>query len=923
MAKPKKKSGAKKTASKRKRPARKKGSATKKPVAKKKSASKKPAAKPPAKRKTKTPAKTKPKTPARSKKKPSAKSKSKAPAKGKTKSLAKAKVKTPAKAAKKPLAKKKVRPRKKPVQAKAHIPIAEREVKRAAVLGSGVMGSAIAALLAGCDIPTLMLDILPPDLRHEERDSRVARNRVAQSSKDALLKTRPSPLYSKHDLGLIEVGNFEDDLPRLDECDWIIEVVKEDLEIKKEVLTQVSRHRKPDAVVTTNTSGIPVHSMAAGLGPEFNEHFFGAHFFNPPRYLKLLEFIPGPETTRRVMDEMALLAENVLGKGVVYAKDTPNFIANRIMTFSCQYILHELTKTGLSIEDVDTLTGEHIGRAKSATFRTLDLVGLDTYVHVINNVYQGCPADEHRDMFTPPDWVAAMLTKGLLGEKSGSGFYKKTDERDETGKRVILSLEPATLEYTPQQKSRFDCIAAARNANDLEEKVRIMHTGDDEGSRFLWRVFAQTAVYAANRLGEIADDIVSIDNALKWGFAWDIGIFETWDALGFDYVCERLEKDGFKLPPIAKALRKTKGESFYLHIKGRRHYFDLKTKGYKEEPRNEREFRIAEAKQEHNVVQENEACSLLDLGDGIVCAEFHTKMNAIDAAMLEMLQRGVDLVNERRFDGMILANQGKHFSAGANLFLILGEIMQGNWEGVESAVKQFQDVNMAMRFCRGPVVAAPHHYTFGGGIEMTQHCARAVIAAETYGGLVEAGVGVIPAGGGTKEMLRRALAYVPDNVPEGDPFPYVRRAFETIGMAKVSTSGRELIELGYVSESGPVCVNFAHQVQRAKDVCRGLVLSGYRPPRPTRLLVLGEGARAAFRSGVYQLMCAGYASDHDAVIAEHLAHILTGGEHAAGSQVSEQDILDLERESFCSLCGTEKTQARIQHMLETGKPLRN
>jgi 3-hydroxyacyl-CoA dehydrogenase len=583
----------------------------------------------------------------------------------------------------------------------------------------------------------------------------------------------------------------------------------------------------------------------------------------------------------------------------------------------------EFPKRGLAVEDVDALTGPNIGHARSATFRTLDLVGLDTYIHVIGNVYNGCPDDEQRDLFQPTDWVKRMADRNLLGEKTGAGFFKRTDERDEKGKRIILSIDLDTMEYTPQQKSRFDCIGVARGVDSIEEKVKAMHTGEDEGSKFVWDLFANTAVYAANRIPEIADDIVNIDNAVKWGFAWEIAIFETWDALGFQYVCDRMKEDGLQLPAIAQAMLETGADSFYKTENGKRMYFDIASKSYKPIPQNPNAFYIADVKAMGGVVKENEGCSLVDLGDGILCAEFHTKMNAIDNTLLELLGEGVRMVNDGEFDGMVVANQGEHFSAGANLFLILGEIAQENWAGVEMAVDIFQKTNMAMRFCKGPVVAAPHHYTFGGGVEMSQHAARAVIAGETYAGLVEAGVGVIPAGGGTKEMLRRALAYCPDNVPEVDPFPYVRRAFEAIGMAKVGTSGAEMIELGYLSENDIVCVNFDHQVKRAKDVCRGLVVAGYQPPLPATLIALGASAKAAFKSGVYQMQCSGWASEHDALIGSHIANILTGGNRLPGTKMSEQDVLDLEKEAFCSLCGTEKTQERIRHMLTTGKPLRN
>ena len=798
-----------------------------------------------------------------------------------------------------------------------------RSIRKAAVLGSGIMGSGIAAHLANCGVPCLMLDRVPPNLAETERNNPDKRNSLASAGKTALLKAKPAPLYRKADVELIEVGNFEDDLGRIAECDWIIEAVREDLEIKRAILREAARHRRPDAIVSTNTSGVPLRQLAEGMDEDMRRHFLGTHFFNPPRYLKLVEIIPGPETLVGVVRDMAAFAENVLGKGVVYAKDTPNFIANRILTFYCQYILTEFTRDGLTVEEVDALTGPAVGHAASATFRTLDLVGLDTYVQVLDNVYRNCPDDEQHEIFRPPPWMQRMMQNGWLGEKTGMGFYKRTGERDEHGRSVIWSLNVNTLEFAPQQKRPFECLARAQEAASLEEKVRLMHSGDDAGSRFAWKVFAHTAAYAGRRIPEIADDIVSIDNALKWGFAWAAGIFETWDILGVRYVCERMEAEGIEPPPIARVLLESGTDSFYRVEEGRPLYFDLVSKSYQGVPQNPKVLRLAQLKQSRAAVAENASCSLVDLGDRILCAEFHSKMNTIDRDVLAMMRQGVDCVNEGRFDGLVIGNQGEHFSAGANLMWILGEILQENWRGLENAVRAFQQLNMALRFCRGPVVAAPHHYAFGGAIEMSQHAARVVIAAETYGGLVEAGVGVIPGGGGTKEMLRRALAYVPDTVPEPDPFSYVRRAFESIGMAKVSTSGPELIDLGYLDESDVVCVNLDQQLRQAKNVCLGMVIAEYAPPRPARLYALGEPAAAVFRSAVYQYRLGGYATEHDALIAEHLAWVLTGGDRTPGTPMSEQDVLDLECEAFCALCRTEKTKARMQHMLQTGKPLRN
>jgi 3-hydroxyacyl-CoA dehydrogenase len=798
-----------------------------------------------------------------------------------------------------------------------------RQIERAAVLGSGVMGGAIAAHLANCGISSIMLDIVPPNLSGTEKSDPAKRNSIAQASKQALLKAKPSPVYLASNVAKIEIGNFDDDMARIAECDWIIEVVKEDLEIKKKIFSQVANHRTPGSVVSSNTSGISIRAMAEVMDQEMGKHFLGTHFFNPPRYLKLVEIIPGPDTLPEVIAFMAQFLENRLGKGVVYAKDTPNFIANRILTFGSQFILHEMAKDGLTVEEVDALTGPAVGHASSATFRTFDLVGLDTYVHVVGNVRANAPDDERRDVLAMPEFVTKMVEKGYIGAKVGRGFYQKTEQRDEKGKPVIKGLDIATLEYRDPVKPRFESVGAARQLETLEEKIKVMHTGEDKGSQFVWKLFAHTAIYAANRIPEVSDDIVNIDNAVKWGFAWEIGIFEAWDVLGFEYVVERMRAEGFELPPIAKAIEETGNSAFYRTQNGGRQYFDLQTKSYQDVPLNPRVLHLKGLKDQKRVVKENGSCTLIDLGDDILCAEFHTKMNTIDTEMGLMLAEAVRMLNEDEFAGMVIGNQGDHFCAGANIFVVLGEAMQENWAAVEQAVNDFQQVNMAIRFCRRPIVAAPHHYTFGGGVEICQHTARCVIAGETYGGLVEVGVGLIPGGGGCKEMLRRAQAYIPDNVIGADHLPYVRRAFENIAMAKVSTSGPEMVELGYLSKHDIISSSLDQQIKRAKDVCLALNLAGYEPPPPAQLVALGANAQAAIRVAIYGMQQGGFASEHDALISTKIGYILTGGNRREGATMTEQDVLDLEREVFVSLCGMEKTQQRIQHMLTTGKPLRN
>lgn len=798
-----------------------------------------------------------------------------------------------------------------------------RDISRVAVLGSGVMGSAIAAHLANCGIPSLMLDMVPRDLSEEDKKDPAKRNGLATMHKANLLKHKPSPIYRKSYMDRIEVGNFDDHMDQIGECDWIIEVVVERLDIKKKIFEQVKQHRRPGTILSTNTSGIPIKSMAEVMDEEMRQHFLGTHFFNPPRYLKLVEVIPSPDTKPEIVEFMSKFLEDRLGKGVVHAKDTPNFIANRILTFGSQYIMHHIKDAGLTVEEVDAVTGPAVGHASSATFRTADLVGLDTMLNVVSNVRDHCPDDERIDLMEEPEFLKKMVDKGMLGQKSGGGFYKATKERDEKGRRIILGLDLDTLEYREPVKAKFDSTGAARKAESLEEKVKIMHTSEDKGSQFAWDVFANTAVYAANRIPEIADDIVNIDNAVKWGFAWEIGIFETWDVLGFGYVCERMEKDGLELPPIAKAIQEAGADRFYKFENGQDVYFDAASKSYKPVPQNPNVIGLPTLKKEDRVVKKNDSATLIDLGDGIVCCEFHTKMNSIDDGMGEMLRDMVELLNEGQFEGGVIGNQAEHFCAGANVFVILGEAMQGNWDKIAAAVDGLQQVLMGVRFCRRPIVTAPHHYTLGGGCEIAQAGAKAVIAGETYGGLVEVGVGLVPGGGGCKELLRRAHQFVPENVDDVELFPFVQRAFQNIALAQVSTSGPEMVEHGYLDATDIICPNFDQQIKRAKDVCLGLITMGYQAPLPATLTALGEPARAKFRVALYGFQQGGYASEHDALIAEKIAHILTGGDRRPGTKMTEQDVLDLEREAFVSLVGTEKTQQRIQHMLQTGKPLRN
>ncbi len=798
--------------------------------------------------------------------------------------------------------------------------VKKREIKRVAVIGSGIMGTGIAAHLANCGIPSLVLKVTPID--PSERGH--GKGGFGAAKKAALLKTKPSPIYDRSVVDQIDFGSIEEDAREIESCDWICETVKEDLSAKNKVFQAVAKHRSPGSIVSTNTSGIALSEMAKGMDTEMREHFLGTHFFNPPRYLRLVELVPGPNTRTDVLATMVDFGENVMGKRVIHAKDTPNFVANRAMAFLFQYMIHEMTRLGFRIEEIDALTGTLIGHAASATFRTADLVGLDTVTHAVSNVYSNCPNDEQRRLFVPPEWLRKMLEKGRYGEKSGCGFYKKTSEKDANDRSIVLALDPETLEYRTQIHPQFECIEAAKRVESVEDQVRIMHMGTDRGSKFVWDAFAHLAAYVGNRIPEITGDIVNIDSAVKWGFGWELGVFETWDTLGFKYVCDRMVSDGLELPQIARNMLDRGALSFYSKTpQGRRSYFDLAAGAYAAVPSAGGLLLLSEITQSGGIVRENPSASLIDLGDGILCAEFHSKMNTVDAGVAEVLEAGVDMVNLGQFDGMVIGNQGKHFCVGANLTLVLDSIKDHDWDRIRMMVNEFQRINMSMRFCRGPVVSAPHHLSLGGAIEMSQHAARVVYAGETYGGLVEMGVGLIPGAGGTKEMLRRALACAPPSLEEGNPFPYVRRAFESICLGKVSTSGPELIELGYLSDNDILCENVDQQIRRAKDVCRGMVVAGYKPPRPAKMTALGEPVRSVFRVALFNLHESGFASEHDVAIAMHVARVMTGGDRLQGAKMTEHDVLELECEAFLSLCGTQLTRQRIEHTLETGKPLRN
>ncbi len=798
-------------------------------------------------------------------------------------------------------------------------------IKRVAVLGAGVMGSSIAAHLANVGVPTYLLDIIPPELSEEDRrkglskESPAFRNRFAAKGLETALKASPPAFFSAKNARLITIGNIEDHLGWLSEADWMIEAAPERLEIKQALFATLESIRRPGTLVSSNTSGIPIRLLAEGRSADFRRHFLGTHFFNPPRYMKLLELIPGPDTLPEVMQRMAVFAEGTLGKGIVFAKDTPNFIANRIAAFGFFTAVQLMIEGDYSIEEVDRLTGSAIGRPKTATFRTADLVGLDTIVHIAANIADALSDPQERAVYTIPPFLLEMVKRGWLGEKAGQGFYKRIKGVEEN---EILVLDLKTMEYRPRQPVAFPSLDMARGIEDPAERLGALAYADDRAGRYIWPLLRETLLYGAHRIAEIADDIISVDHAMKWGLGWELGPFELWDALGVEKATARMTHEGRTLPPLVTALLRTGARSFYRRETGRQYVFDLGAATQVEIPERPGFIHLRTLHERQRVVVSNPGASLLDLGDGIACLEFHSKNNSVGYDILQMMRTSLQQCAER-FDALVIGNQGRHFCVGANLMAILFEAQEENWDDIELMIRAFQDANMALKLFEKPVVAAPFSMTLGGGCEICLHAARVRAAAETYIGLVEAGVGLIPAAGGCKEMLLRSLDGIPDGA-EVDLLPFVRHAFETIAFAKVSTSAKDAQRLGYLRRSDSVTMNQDRLLHDAKQVALGLVAEGYTPPQPRDdIKVLGTRAIAATQTQLYNMKCGGYISDHDERIAGKLAGVLAGGDVVPGTLVSEASLLDLEREAFLSLCGERKSQERMQHMLKTGKPLRN
>ncbi|HEY0058785.1 MAG TPA: 3-hydroxyacyl-CoA dehydrogenase/enoyl-CoA hydratase family protein [Flavisolibacter sp.] len=793
--------------------------------------------------------------------------------------------------------------------------MSKRIIKKVAVLGSGVMGSRIALHFAGIGVPVLLLDIVPKEAT--DPGAKAARNKLVNDALQAAIKSNPSPVYHKDAVKKVTTGNFEDNLTEITTCDWIIEVVVERLDIKQALYEKVDRLRKPGTLITSNTSGIPIHLLSEGRSEDFKKHFCGAHFFNPPRYLKLLEIIPTPDTDSAVVDFLMQYGDLYLGKTTVLAKDTPAFIANRIGVYGIMAIFGLVEKLGLSIDEIDALTGPIIGRPKSATFRTADVVGIDTLVKVAKGVYDHCPQDEARSSFAIPSWLEKVVEKGWLGDKSGQGFFKKS--KGPNGEKEILTLNLETLEYAPRQKSKFASVDAAKPVEDLKQRIKMLFAAPDKAGTFYKQFHYGLFSYISNRIPEISDEVYRIDDAMMAGFGWEIGAFETWDLLGVARVTEAMKTEGYPVARWVTEMLEGGNTSFYKVQGGKRLSYDPATKTYKPIPGAE-EFVILSNHAE-KLVWKNASCNVFDIGDEVLGLQWNTKMGSIGGDVLAGINKAIEL-SEKNYKGLVIANEGPNFSAGANVGMIFMLAIEQEWDELEFAIRLFQNTMMRVRYSSIPVVVAPHGLALGGACEMSLHADKCCPAAETYTGLVELGVGVIPGGGGTKEFVLRAS----DEMHEDEPDTItLKNRFLTIATAKVATSAHEGFGLGvYRKGLDEVIVNGARRIGEAKRSVIELSDSGYVQPTPrTDIKVLGRTALGALYAGVHGMRQAGYASDHDALVARKLAYVMCGGDLSEPQPVSEQYLLDLEREAFLSLCTEKKSLERIQSVLKSGKPLRN
>lgn len=800
----------------------------------------------------------------------------------------------------------------------------KRVIRKVAVLGSGIMGSRIACHFANIGAEVLLLDIVPKELNADEQargldlNHKTVRNRIVNAALESTLKSNPSAIFSKKVIPNITTGNFEDNMKDIASCDWVIEVVVEKLEIKKLIYDQVEKFRTPGTLISSNTSGIPIHLMAEGRSEDFRAHFCGTHFFNPPRYLRLLEIIPTPETKPEVIDFLMHFGDKVLGKTTVLCKDTPAFIANRVGVYSIMALLHLVQKMDLTVEEVDKYTGPVLGRPKSATFRTTDVVGLDTMINVAAGLYNNLPNDKAHKLFELPDYVKKMQENQWLGDKTKQGFYKKIKGSD--GKSEILALDLKTLEYKPQQKVKSATLEACKLVENLRERMKVFAQGTDKAGEFFRTSFFGLFEYVSDRIPEISDELYRIDDAMRAGFGWELGPFEVWDALGVQNALEGMKKYGNDAAPWVHEMISAGHDSFYKVENGIKKYYDIPSKSYKIVPGSEA-FIILDNIRANKTVWKNSGTTITDLGDGILNLEIHTKMNTIGGEVIQGMNKAIDLA-EKDFRGLVIGNDGANFSAGANIGMIFMAAIEQDWDEINLAIRMFQNTMMRMRYSSIPVVAAAHNLTLGGGCELCLHADFVQTNAETYMGLVEFGVGLIPGGGGTKEFALR----LSDEFKEGQiEQAALRDRFLTIGQAKVSTSGIEAYELGYLQKDKfAITMNRSRLIIDAKNKAIELAERGYtQPVRRKDIRVLGKQGLGIVYAGANSMLAGNYISEHDKKISEKLGYVMCGGNLSQPTLVSEQYLLDLEREVFLSLCAERKTLERIQSILTKGKPLRN
>jgi len=804
------------------------------------------------------------------------------------------------------------------------------KIYKVVVIGAGTMGGGIAAHFANAGVPVTLLDIVPRELTSKEEakgltlSDKVVRNRIVQEGFDRALKSRPASFYTKEHAALVSVGNLEDDFDVVAEADWIIEVIVENLAIKQKLMKRIEEVRKPYAIVSTNTSGIPVASIAEGLSEGFKQHFLGTHFFNPPRYLKLLEVIPTADTLPDVYDFITQFSEVRLGKGIVPAKDTPNFIANRLAFGSGAFALDYILEKGYTVEEVDAITGPPIGNPKTATFRLIDLVGIDVWDHVGSNLAPAIPHDEHALKYLKSEpvnrLIKTLVERGSLGTKVKEGFYKVT--RNAEGKKEFLVLNLETLEYAPAEKPRFDSVGKTKEKTNLGDKLKVFLSAEDRAAELVNMITFQSLVYASERIPEIADTPKPIDDAMRWGFGRQAGPFETWDMIGVAETLPMIKEAGFEPAEWVDEMVSSGHASFYQYQAGSKVAVYNPAKGdYEPIPRPPSLVVLSEQKAAGKVIEKNAGASLIDIGDGVACVEFHTKMNALDLDIFEIIQKGLERL-ETDFDGMVIGNEADHFSAGANLFLVVMAAQSGEWGQLEDLVRNMQSLLMRVRYSPKPVVIAPAGMALGGGSEVVMSGGRVVAAAELYAGLVEVGAGVIPAGSGTKELMRRVINPAM-RTKDVEYLPFLQRLFEQIGLGKVATSAEEARQFGILSKADRVVMNRSLLLSEAKKEVLHLASTGYQPPLPEKIYAAGREGLAAMQVGIHMMKEGGYITHYESHIANKLAHVLCGGELSAPAWVTEKYILDLEVEGFLSLCGEEKTQERMWNLLNTGKVLRN